>query len=382
MPKTYLATQSEVAAVEQKADDANTAINAADTGLSALNTTVDTIQTTQQADDTRIADLETAVGDASSGLVKSVTDLDTQINEVGTGIVARVEDLEQGGTATTKIRTHSASGAYEDGEVVVKDIAEQGVALYKANGAIDGSTTPVPFVVGSGANTWSKVVGRTYNEDLVYADLQAAGGGTDLTATITRDTGGGLLMESVYENPTTTPPTISTQQLNFDHATGHLKYSDDYEGPTRAAVDDNCILTRGENSTLYAPISSTTLTRFYTDDTSGTAYTQFMSLGGISVEGRFNTSSTLTCRIVNNTGSACELMWSAINSDDTVDSGSISVANGGNFPYNRESTASSARFSETSIWSTTGQCWRVTLHIFTTSGTAGVRVVGTISTSG
>jgi len=152
MPKTYLATQSEVAAVEQKADDANTAINAADTGLGALNTTVETIQTTQQADDTRIADLETAVGDASSGLVKSVTDLDTQINEANTGIVARVEDLEQGGTSTTKFRTHSPSGSYEDGEIVLV-----GRSQYRANNAMDGSTTPIPFVAGSGANEWQPV---------------------------------------------------------------------------------------------------------------------------------------------------------------------------------------------------------------------------------
>ena len=142
MAKTYLATQAEVSAVEQKADTANTAINATDTGLAALDTKIDGLVTKTDTADTKVTALEVTVGDDTSGLVKAVNDLDASINAAG-GIDERVTDLEVGGTTTMKFRTHSTSGVYEDGEVV-----QRTGLLYKANGVIDGSVTPVPFVEG------------------------------------------------------------------------------------------------------------------------------------------------------------------------------------------------------------------------------------------
>ncbi len=97
MARTYLSTQEEVLAVEQKADTANTAINAPDTGLGALNTSVQGLESGAISTNQRVTDLESAVGDEVSGLVKSVTDLDTQLNEADTGIKDRVANLESGG---------------------------------------------------------------------------------------------------------------------------------------------------------------------------------------------------------------------------------------------------------------------------------------------
>ena len=162
MAKTYLATQAEVSAVEQKADTANTAINATDTGLAALNTATGELVTKTDSTDAKVATLEATVGDDTSGLVKAVNGLDTQINEAGTGIVARVEDLEQGGTTTIKFRTHSASGVYDDGEVVQK-----GGSLYRSNSSIDGSSTAIPFATGTTGATWAPVSLHNPEQDIV-----------------------------------------------------------------------------------------------------------------------------------------------------------------------------------------------------------------------
>lgn len=149
MAKTYLATQAEVSAVEQKVDTANTAINATDTGLTALDTKIEGLVTKTDTSDTKISSLETTVGDETAGLVKAVNDIDASINGAG-GIDERVTDLEAGGTTTIKFRTHSTSGTYEDGEVV-----QRNGLIYKANAAIDGSGTPIPFVGGTTGQTWT-----------------------------------------------------------------------------------------------------------------------------------------------------------------------------------------------------------------------------------
>lgn len=105
----------------------------------------------------RIGDLEIEVGDLSeqindpvTGLIKRTDDLYSEIYTSETGILDRVTELEQGGTTTMKFRTHSPSGVYGDGEIV-----QLSGALYKANSVIDGSVTPVPFVIGLTENTWS-----------------------------------------------------------------------------------------------------------------------------------------------------------------------------------------------------------------------------------
>lgn len=149
MAKTYLATKSEVQAVQADVQTVSTQINTATTGIEPRLQAVETNQSQVTQNTSDIAALDLQLNDATTGLVKAVTDLDTQINEAGTGVIARLDDLEQGGTATMKFRTHSPSGVYEDGEVVQKD-----GSLYKANSAIDGSSTAVPFARGTAGATW------------------------------------------------------------------------------------------------------------------------------------------------------------------------------------------------------------------------------------
>lgn len=83
---------------------------------------------------------------AKEAEVQSIND---QINAPGTGLNDRLNDIEQGGVGISKIEPHSDSGVYKKDQAVVKD-----GATYVANSDIDGSVTPVPFVVGGGSNTW------------------------------------------------------------------------------------------------------------------------------------------------------------------------------------------------------------------------------------
>lgn len=150
MTKTYLATKQEVITVEQQVQTVQSQISTPATGIDARVTTLENNTGVIVQLRTEVDALDDQVNNVSTGILKQIIDVDTEINEAGVGIKARLDDLEQGGTSTTKFRTHSPSGVYGDGEVVQKN----GI-VYKANGVIDGSTTPIPLVVGTVPNTWT-----------------------------------------------------------------------------------------------------------------------------------------------------------------------------------------------------------------------------------
>ena len=153
--RIQVALKPEVEAVATTAADTNTALGQLDTRVQAtegFETRIDQLETDTGA-------LDTAINDPSTGLVKQLSDVDAEINTADTGIKARLDDLEQGGVSTTKFRVHTPSGSYEAGEIVLV-----GRSQYRANNAMDGSTTPIPFVVGSGANQWQPV--SVHNEEI------------------------------------------------------------------------------------------------------------------------------------------------------------------------------------------------------------------------
>ena len=152
MGKTYLATRDEVEAVSSEVTTINTQINTPTTGLDARVQATEAYGARITQAESDIDTLEAQVNDPSTGILKQLVDFDTELNEATPGVKARITDLEQGGTSTTKFRTHSPSGAYEDGEVV-----QLNGVLYKAGSAIDGSETPVPFVQSPTptANAWT-----------------------------------------------------------------------------------------------------------------------------------------------------------------------------------------------------------------------------------
>lgn len=232
MTRVYLATKQEVQNVEQSVTTISTQINTADTGIDARVTALETggSQVIQNTAD--IAALDTQLNDATTGLVKAVTDLDTQINEAGTGVIARLDDLEQGGTSTTKFRTHSPSGKYEDGEVV-----QRGKTLYKANTAIDGSSTSVPFVVGLGLNTWTPLDQKDPSTPVVFqADLNGAMTGM-------QPSGSGVFIHS-------SSTAVSGNSIGFqvDADRGRISYATD---GTQATLEDTDLLRVSDANNLY-----------------------------------------------------------------------------------------------------------------------------------
>lgn len=172
MAKTYLVTQPELAAVTGDVTTINQQINTATTGIEPRLGAVEALAPRLTQAEADIDALELQLNDPTTGIVKQLVDVDTEINEAGVGIKARLDDLEQGGTTTTKFRTHSESGVYEDGEVV-----QSSGCLYKANSAIDGSVTPVPFVVGTSGPTWLPVSRHNPQYDVMpdVADVRNIG---------------------------------------------------------------------------------------------------------------------------------------------------------------------------------------------------------------
>lgn len=160
MTKVYLATKQEVQNVEQSVTTINTQINTADTGIDARVQALEGNNTELFQLRTDVDAVDEQLNDPVTGLVKAVTVLDAQINEEGTGVIARLDDLEQGGTSTTKLRKHSISGKYEDGELVqrARNFGRGEVmCIYRANGAIDGSDMAVAFVEGTESGTWTEL---------------------------------------------------------------------------------------------------------------------------------------------------------------------------------------------------------------------------------
>lgn len=153
--RIQVALKPEVEAVATTAATTNTALGELDTRVQAtegFETRIDQLETDTGA-------LDITINDPTTGLIKQLTDVDSEINTADTGIKARLDDLEQGGVNTTKFRTHTPSGSYEDGEIVLV-----GRSQYRANNAMDGSATPIPFVAGSGENQWQPV--SVHNEEI------------------------------------------------------------------------------------------------------------------------------------------------------------------------------------------------------------------------
>lgn len=104
MAKTYVATSAELETVQTQVTTLETTVTAPSTGLSdkvtANETAVTNLSNTVGADDTsglrkRIADNETAIGDANSGLIKGQNDLISVVGADNTqGLQKRVVDLE------------------------------------------------------------------------------------------------------------------------------------------------------------------------------------------------------------------------------------------------------------------------------------------------
>lgn len=188
MSKTYLATKSDVQTIETNVQNINTQINTPGTGLEARVQGVENKSSEIDQAKTDIQALDEQLNNETTGLVKAVTDLDNQINEADTGVIARLEDLEQGGTSTMKFRAHTPSGVYEDGEVV-----QLNGSLWKANSAIDGSTTPVPFAVGTTGQTWSPTSVHNFRSPVTVVASNNVQGKFDTGAT-------GVAISSVLGN--------------------------------------------------------------------------------------------------------------------------------------------------------------------------------------
>lgn len=174
--RIQVATKPELDNVANNVNTVDQKITAAETGLLVRTTTLESSVETVESD---VSSLKTTVGDENSGLVKTTADLYSDIHETGTGLKDRVTDLEQGGTATMKFRTHIPAGVYEDGEVV-----QRNGKLYKSNAAIDGSSTPVPFVEGTTGGTWSELSSAS---GTAYYAAEFDSSGKLVASSVTRD---------------------------------------------------------------------------------------------------------------------------------------------------------------------------------------------------
>lgn len=249
MTFTPFATQQQVVQVETAIGDNSSGltqkVNTVETTVgdsnSGLVKEVADINTTVGSNDTeglrkRIADNETAIGDNSSGLTKQVNDLDDQINATGTGLDDRVTDLENAESGT-QILTHNSSGVYQQGDVV-----EASGILFRANSNIDGSTTPVSLVVGSGSDTWTPI-GRHYPKysiDLLTDD------NASLAAQMGIDTDGLTLVST--DNTAVTGGTVG---VTLNTTRKRLTLGSD---GTQDALSDGDLLTKADYDALTGSV--------------------------------------------------------------------------------------------------------------------------------
>ncbi len=188
-------------------------------------------RTTQAEDD--VGSLDTQLNNPTTGIAKQLLDIDNDINEADVGIKARIADLEQGGTSTTKFRQHSQNGVYEDGEAVEKD----GV-IYKANSDIDGSSTPVPLVTGTGVNTWTALDGKAYKTTSYYQQDNNSS-----TNFITPATDGLLLVSQAKTSD-------RLMGIAIDSTRGRVSL--EHSGSAEKAILENSdFTTKGDNDSLY-----------------------------------------------------------------------------------------------------------------------------------
>jgi hypothetical protein len=399
MGKTYLATKSDVQAVSADVTTINQQLNTAVTGIEPRLNAVEGYDTRITQAETDIDTLELQLNDPATGIVKQLVDVDTEINEAGTGIKARLTDLEQGVTPTTKFRTHTASGTYADGEVV-----QVSGSLYKANSAIDGSVTPVPFAVGSSGATWSPVSIHNPQYDLLpdtsntkfiggsgnyyrggffeYLNFMSADSVTE--GNIDADAGSlGVFGETELalghgnnnKDMTFTSTGISVNENVTVVAGKHIKFEDsDTEGKehVRLEIDGNDLAFKGHangvdstgnpvkityDNKLIAPSMSgnTTLAGDFSSDNSTKVYSIYQQLSASAqditlvdnsqVRVKFigtNVGGSNWFEVYNKSGVTSSMVWSAI-SDGTSSSGRSDIANGSGLKVKSPSSTTGER---------------------------------------
>ena len=241
MVKKYLATQDDVQTVSDDVTTINTQLNTPTTGLDARVQATEAYGDRITQAESDIDGLDTQINDPATGVLKQLVDVDTELNEATTGVKARLDDLEQGGTSTTKFRTHSPSGVYEDGEAVqLNDI------IYKANSVIDGSSTPIPFVVGVGANTWTALDKKDPVTHMAFQDSDTG------SVTTMQGLGGSMLVQSFS---TTTPPNRIDWTFNPDRCRVSYVHSGN-----QAAIAANDVLRLSDVTGTISSAVTTNLT--------------------------------------------------------------------------------------------------------------------------
>lgn len=347
--RIQVALKPEVEAVATTAATTNTALGELDTRVQAtegFETRIDQLETDTGA-------LDTAINDPSTGLVKQLSDVDAEINTADTGIKARLDDLEQGGVNTTKFRTHTPSGSYEDGEIVLV-----GRSQYRANNAMDGSTTPIPFVVGSGANQWQPV--SVHNKEI---DLEVNYSGVKMTLNPQ------ILSSSDGSN---------MAGLVLDSLRKRVSVGVSGDG-AQAALVDNDVLIKGEADDIYQPKGNESKAFGYNSDTSSDSYVDIAVLGNLTVKARYHSTEAATVRVTNSTGGSVGVIYSS-NDDGSITNASTTTSDNANFTINRPSAANSVKMVTAGVYTSPGvntEAYQITVMIRRL--TSGVRIAGSIT---
>ena len=140
---TPFATQTDITQITTKVNTINDTISTASTGLKDRVTALEASDVTIKTD---IGDLDTRV---------DVVEL--AINEPGTGLKARVDDIQSRPSSDGSVGFHSANKRYPKGTLVRRTGSAEST-LYISNADIDGTATPVPFVIGTTGQTWAALI--------------------------------------------------------------------------------------------------------------------------------------------------------------------------------------------------------------------------------
>lgn len=347
--RIQVALKPEVEAVATTAADTNTALGQLDTRVQAtegFETRIDQLETDTGA-------LDTAINDPSTGLVKQLSDVDAEINTADTGIKARLDDLEQGGVNTTKFRVHTPSGSYESGEIVLL-----GRSQYRANNAMDGSTTPIPFVVGSGANQWQPV--SVHNKEI---EVELDNGTIQ-----TKLAHGGLVSNN------------ATDAVLIGLDSTRKRASIALVGDTnQAALQDTDIITKGDADDIYQPKGNESKAFGYNSDTSSDSYDDIAVLGNLTVKARYHSTEAATVRVTNSTGGTMGVIYSS-NDDGTMNNAATTTTNGNDFVINRPSADNNVKMVTAGVYTSPGvntEAYQITVMIRRLS--SGVRIAGSIT---
>lgn len=232
------AVGNDTSGLVKKTNDIESSVGA--TAAEGLRKKTADLEATVGLDDTSglrkdMIDVKADIGaDNTTGLRKRSADLEATVGTDDTkGLRKRVIDLEDGGVATMKYRTHSASDVYEEGEVVQKD-----GSLYESNSAIDGSVTPVAFVEGVNNDQWTLVGKKPDNHPIL---IENGSYKTD----ILNQSNYGLLVSSMVDVDGS--PQGGT--LLFDNARGAVTFNK--VGSVNNVKSQQDLITKADGDTLY-----------------------------------------------------------------------------------------------------------------------------------